>query len=246
MKNEALNKLWIQNVKRKNFIPTDASSICSVHFRDSDYLHRPGRIFKALKPDAVPSVFSEFPEYYQPKEKKQRSSVSDKLEKARIETNALSVCSKVTSNCDSQKTLRDSSAPTKQPANGQLCESEIDELTSQNTIDYTPNSLGSNPSANISTETCIQSSETTIPVEEIVLQLKEKVSQLEKKNDFLERRIKVLLQKIRRRDKTISNLQDLLKDLKSQGLIDRETSSVLTSHFGGVSGIIVVEEEESD
>ena len=155
----------------------------------------------------------------------------------------MSVRSESTSNRDLQK---NSAAPTKQLANGELFESEIDELTSQNTIDHTPDSHGSNPSVNVSTETCIQSSETAIPAEEIVLQLKEKVSQLEKKNSFSERRIEVLLQKIRRRDKTVSNLQDLLKNLKSKGLIDRETSSVLTSHFGGVSGIIVVEEEMSN
>ena len=208
-------------MKQKNFIPTNASSICSVHFRDSDYLHRPGRIFKALKPDAVPTVFLEFPEYYQTTEKKQRSSVSDKLENARTKTKAMAVRSESTSNCDSQ--------------------------------DW-------NPSVHVSTQTCIQFSGIAIPAEEIALQLKEKVSQLEKivvqlqekisplekKNNFSERRIKVLLQKIRRRDKTISNLQDLLKDLKSKGLIEQEASSVLTSHFGdGVSGKIVVEEEES-
>ena len=58
-------KKWIHAVRRKNFVPTKHSRICSEHFVETDYLHRPNINVPHLKPDAVPSIFKEFPAYYQ-------------------------------------------------------------------------------------------------------------------------------------------------------------------------------------
>lgn len=54
-------------IKRKGFVPTQSSKICSEHFRESDFLNQPGFKYKRLKDDAVPSVFTEFPEHLQKK-----------------------------------------------------------------------------------------------------------------------------------------------------------------------------------
>lgn len=45
-------------LKRKDFIPTKASLVCSDHFREDDYVERPGLTKRMLKKDAVPSMFN--------------------------------------------------------------------------------------------------------------------------------------------------------------------------------------------
>lgn len=64
-------KAWLHPIKRKNFVPTKYSKLCSDHFQESDYLVRPGTYIRRLKPNAVHSNFN-FPQYYQPKTVKPR------------------------------------------------------------------------------------------------------------------------------------------------------------------------------
>lgn len=61
-------KKWIHSIRRKNFKPTMASRICSIHFKDSDFIHSERLILDKLKPDAVPSIFPGFPEHLQKKQ----------------------------------------------------------------------------------------------------------------------------------------------------------------------------------
>lgn len=49
---------WVSALKRKNFIPTRASLVCSSHFTENDYVSKPELIKRRLKNDAVPSVFN--------------------------------------------------------------------------------------------------------------------------------------------------------------------------------------------
>lgn len=65
MNNENVNQKWIIALRRKNFIPSQWSRICSIHFIDSDYEIRPGTTKPCLKIDAVPSNFPSFPSYLQ-------------------------------------------------------------------------------------------------------------------------------------------------------------------------------------
>ncbi|KAG8454623.1 hypothetical protein GDO86_001009 [Hymenochirus boettgeri] len=53
---------WIAAVRRKNWMPSGASRICSDHFTENDYMLRPGAQIPRLRLDAVPSVFDGFPE----------------------------------------------------------------------------------------------------------------------------------------------------------------------------------------
>jgi hypothetical protein len=66
----------------------------------------------------------------------------------------------------------------------------------------------------------------------------EEIVRLRKRNKSLVQRLKMVHQKVRRRNKTIANLQDLLKDLKNRGFIEAETGKVLTSHFSGTTAEI--------
>lgn len=49
---------WVRALKRKDFVPTRASLVCSDHFREEDYVSRPGLTKRMLKKDAVPSIFN--------------------------------------------------------------------------------------------------------------------------------------------------------------------------------------------
>ena len=52
--NEALRKRWVIASRRKDFLPSSASFICSEHFKTDDYLFSDS---KKLKEGSIPSVF---------------------------------------------------------------------------------------------------------------------------------------------------------------------------------------------
>ena len=74
---------WIRAIHRKNFVPSTYSRVCSIHFKEEDFVtqrrdsnprrHSGPLKKKTLKPDAVPSVFPDHPSYLQPKPSIQRS-----------------------------------------------------------------------------------------------------------------------------------------------------------------------------
>ena len=68
-KPELLEK-WKLAVKRqgedgKLWSPGSGSTVCSDHFKDSDYQVRPGADRKLLKCDAIPTVFPSYPLHLQ-------------------------------------------------------------------------------------------------------------------------------------------------------------------------------------
>ncbi|XP_022182697.1 THAP domain-containing protein 1-like [Myzus persicae] len=57
LKNPERNQLWITAIRRKGFVPTKNSCICSEHFVQSDYDLKPGGSYKLyLKETAIPSM----------------------------------------------------------------------------------------------------------------------------------------------------------------------------------------------
>lgn len=74
-------------VSRKDFVPNENSNtcvVCSLHFVDSDYSNSTKR--RRLKPDAVPSVFSDNPHYVQPTPPKKRHESVRQLSISRKKT----------------------------------------------------------------------------------------------------------------------------------------------------------------
>lgn len=88
--NKELLKVWLSRVARKNFTPSKYSKLCSLHFKEEDFiehsidqqLRRKRRRVdltlsrRRLKPGAVPSVFSNFPDYYISKDQPSRSGLA--------------------------------------------------------------------------------------------------------------------------------------------------------------------------
>ncbi|XP_067944989.1 THAP domain-containing protein 1-like [Watersipora subatra] len=64
---------WIDAVKRKDWMPSKYSVLCSDHFTIDSYRRPPGMQMAAiLKPTAVPRVFDSLPKYLQPTQPKHR------------------------------------------------------------------------------------------------------------------------------------------------------------------------------
>lgn len=60
-KNKKLRAEWLRAIRRdvgKYFKLTEHTKICSLHFRESDFIQKPFRTQRNLVPDAVPSIFS--------------------------------------------------------------------------------------------------------------------------------------------------------------------------------------------
>ncbi|CAG9813010.1 unnamed protein product [Phaedon cochleariae] len=57
-KRPGILELWIEAVHRENWTPSKTSKLCGEHFLPTDYIDKPGRTARLLKPDAVPSIFA--------------------------------------------------------------------------------------------------------------------------------------------------------------------------------------------
>lgn len=72
LKNKELLQAWNIAIGREDFTPTTSSKVCSIHFRENDYLVRPGAYVKRLKPDAIPSIFPALPDRLKRKQNSRR------------------------------------------------------------------------------------------------------------------------------------------------------------------------------
>ena len=72
-KNPELMTKWIEAIRRKDWMPTKHSYICSQHFAESCFVVRPGKHGQRLYEHAIPSLFLSFPKYLQKAHSKRKS-----------------------------------------------------------------------------------------------------------------------------------------------------------------------------
>lgn len=66
-------KQWLKAILNPDFEPTQWSTVCKLHFQESDFLSSLSGQRQVLKKSAVPSIFPTFPKYYQGRVKKERT-----------------------------------------------------------------------------------------------------------------------------------------------------------------------------
>uniref|UniRef100_A0A0K2T0U2 THAP domaincontaining protein 6like [Takifugu rubripes] n=1 Tax=Lepeophtheirus salmonis TaxID=72036 RepID=A0A0K2T0U2_LEPSM len=81
-------KKWRIAICRKGWKPTDSSRICSIHFKDEDYIE--GLQRRVLTPGAIPSIFPSFPPHLQRVENKRRVLVRNNIQKFGLQNNETS------------------------------------------------------------------------------------------------------------------------------------------------------------
>lgn len=67
-----LQRHWILATKRKGFIPSKTSTLCSAHFEESVF--ETGGLRRKLKKDAIPTLF-DFPPHLKTIKQKKRSNI---------------------------------------------------------------------------------------------------------------------------------------------------------------------------
>ena len=72
-----IRRKWIAAVKRKHFEPGKFAYLCSDHFSTDDYI--PNLSLKKLFPNAVPTVFTDLPEYMQPKRVRYSTAIEKRV-----------------------------------------------------------------------------------------------------------------------------------------------------------------------
>ena len=72
-KNPPVLKQWANAVNRLHWFPKDHSLICSVHFKESCFIVRPGKRGRLLKDGAVLTEFPTHPSYLQHQTRKRKS-----------------------------------------------------------------------------------------------------------------------------------------------------------------------------
>ena len=72
-KDAVTRQRWIADTHRKNFDPGPHATLCSDHFADESFV--PGLTRRKLYPNAVPSIFNELPNYYQPPSKRKSTAL---------------------------------------------------------------------------------------------------------------------------------------------------------------------------
>ena len=176
-KNPERLRKWIQAIRRKDWVPTKNSYICSKHFTESSFVVRPGKQGRRLYEHAIPSVFPSFPEHLQKMHVRRKSPTKRKL-------------------------LEEPTHPEGQPTHSQQSPSKIAKSI-ESDHSYADDSINA-------------------------------LEQLEHLKE-LQKQVKVLKQKVSRRDEKIKNIEQLFTSLKEKNLILEEQHSLLQHNFGGIA-----------
>ncbi|XP_023210091.1 THAP domain-containing protein 4-like [Centruroides sculpturatus] len=208
LKKPDLLKKWVTAVRRENFKPTKSSSLCSEHFKDTDFKLRPGAFTKKLKEDAVPSMFSAFPSYYQPSEKKPKTAFlhrSETVESSNVQDNSEAILN----------TSGKSTFPESNVINDGIREESTNETNKNQNVDKI---AGSADKTDIEPRTKDQAVQTVACALPVTVQA-------------LCKRIKLLQQKVGRRNSRIRNLKRRILCLKDKKLVDSKLEHPLLDQY---------------
>ncbi|GAB1860441.1 THAP-type domain-containing protein [Camponotus japonicus] len=203
-KDERRLMAWINAINRPQWTPTKNSRICSQHFTRNDYLDRPGGYVKHLKYNAVPSVFMSS---YELQQKELEEKETQDINKENVDPNM-----------DIDQTIeRD---------NIQINISNTDcsytEYSEENVASPGPSYLVFPPEEfsdnnNIDSDDSLDDN-TGSSHKELKLRYK----------------VRILQQQVRRKNKKIDSLKQLLTDLKAQGKIEDDVMHLVSNEFDGV------------
>lgn len=214
LKNPERNQLWIDAVRRKGFIPTKNSFICSAHFLRSDYNFKPGGSYRLyLNETAVPSIIPD------PNIEKKIPHISI------VNIGGENIFEKTTQSPGIQNT------PELECSNSQIQETSFEVLSE------IPDSPNEENKLKAKDTLLITPSKFKINKRLFSPTVKRKIGATidSPKTGKLKKKIKLLQQGIRRKDQKIKNLVDLLKSMNSKGLIDNQTEELLSDKFEGTS-----------
>jgi len=182
LNNPELLKKWLIEIRRKNFMPTKYSSICSEHFKLEDYQIRPLATVKLLKTDAFPSIFKAFPSHL-------------------------------------QKTI-----PVKRRKLDRIMTNDVDvKVEKQST------------SSEQGTELLVENETVSVPSSSKLLNCENKSTQCELRSptkQLLRKKIKILQQRLKRRNIKIKSLKSLIHNIKKNVPSSDEITAELEERFG--------------
>ncbi|CAI6361393.1 unnamed protein product [Macrosiphum euphorbiae] len=203
LKNSERTQQWVNAVGRKGFIPTKHSKVCSDHFYQNDFEHKIGGSYLLkLKVTAVPSIF---PNY---------SAIISKAKKQYLEVEPFQVAV-----CSSYIACNETNEP--EMLNDGDC--VIDDDTTSVKIISPLESTSKIQECNLSTQNS-SPSKVSCTHSLINISLPKSPSTSPSKSE-LKKKIKTLQQRVRRQNKSIKNLKDLLKGKKN--LIEKKSEELL-------------------
>ena len=223
--NEEKRNLWIAAVGRWKWHPTKFSHICSDHFYSADYKVPPGEPRPRLTPSAVPSIFPDSLECMRRKSlKKRRQIVSEQSD--------LSIMKKETERSEpvpnSPKQLTIESPKKRQQLLTEQPNLNIrqEENEQRESVSSSPKQLLTEPSRKTEHLIAEQSNTKIMRVED---QNSESVPTLDPNSLLikkLRKKIKVLHQKVRRRDRRLKALREYVNGVKRKTVLSQSSTGL--------------------
>ena len=209
----------MEATRRKSFVPSSSSVICEKHFSISSFhLESLGGKTKKLKKDSVPTVF-DFPNQPSDPKKCRRTRTSEKASRPNSPPPG-------------------ASRPTTPPL------SPLPALPESPTHDpHLPSAPGSSGPEPPDLESTLSSEETVQDSDSLMLMIQHKNLSLRyhqytkpetPTKDKLRKKVKRLQDKLRRKEKIVDPLEDLVAKMKEQSLISSDCSEIILERFSGI------------
>ncbi|XP_025261805.1 THAP domain-containing protein 1 B-like [Camponotus floridanus] len=228
---------WLNAIKRQDWTPSKYDRICNEHFTTNDYLHRPDAHYTHLKPTAVPSIF---PSSIKSNRKNQCKIMKIDNENEKDEIDAIEKNSKIHENCLTNIHIKINSTIEQDIYDSRVnIQSEGENIENVHTIVDVTEESNVNSDINVETydpgtveteDPCMISSSIyeSMNIEENQINDYDnldcsKLHRIKKSPTLTEinlrHKIRILQQKLRRRDAKIIYLQRVLTNLKQKQYI---------------------------